>query len=840
MTGANGSDAIAPLENILAMAFGDSVHQGSHRCAHDGRHVWCWGSNDFGQLGQGHTVGLDLATPVTGLVGSVTGLAAGNLHTCAIVSDRLYCWGRNSESQTGQSVSPGDPETHRVLQPTEVAELHGEIIDLALDSSRSCAALDDKVFCWGRGAGASGVLHNSPTPSLSWQTPGAITSLPEESCALVGDIAYCIDDKHRGGQASPRLAHQLLGVPLIDPDQPSQPRLILGADDGCAIFAGNDLRCWGLRAVDMDESTSRSSATKVPLPQSADIYDLAIGGRHLCASTSGGLYCWGDNTSGQFGLAAPAASAEPVLSQLEAQPQDRVIAGLGYTCLWRPGTDQALRCWGQALPGLDGYAALGDRQAHQPFEVPVPGVVKQLEAGRRHFCGLIEGDGVSVHCWGDIKTDADYPATPSPERYRPRRVLTGLTDIQRISGSAFTACAHSPQSDVCWGMDYAIAGPTRGRRVSPTPVNRPATLEGAAQTNALSVGGRHMCIADPQRPLQCIGLQGPACDYLAGIGSIGPGGGYAACSENEFSLPEEQFGWMGVAGLPASPAAVLESGDQFSCAVHGPRIYCWGQGNGVPFDVSGSDEQQQGRQVRRQGSLEPQGRVPIEHDPSQPCPAFMIAGTSLLDPLDSDASGAWATQTLLREGRTRLHGGLNFGGFANASQRVPGFAAFRIDNEAEQSQRVRLEMQGEGDQFKLEIESWLPGSDVRERVTSIEVDLLSDESTTLELELAHGFHVVRLTQLDDTSEPALFLVSARTKNLDGSAASFRYGAVVGGYIEPGLTGFSAICAGAAGEIEVRTEGRQGSRGPKGAGDLRLRLENRSTGQIVYDSLQNGP
>jgi len=64
--------------------------------------VRCWGSNAHAQLGDGTLT--DRTTPigVQGMNAGVTSLAAGGLHTCATRSDgRVWCWGSNQWGQTG-------------------------------------------------------------------------------------------------------------------------------------------------------------------------------------------------------------------------------------------------------------------------------------------------------------------------------------------------------------------------------------------------------------------------------------------------------------------------------------------------------------------------------------------------------------------------------------------------------------------------------------------------------------------------------------------------------------------------------------------------------------------
>src|SRR5690606_20438424 len=80
--------------------------------------VQCWGRNDFGQLGYGTTEHLGDAEPVTSfgyatLGDTATHIAAGGDHTCALLeSGALRCWGRNDFGQLGHghTDSIGDDE----------------------------------------------------------------------------------------------------------------------------------------------------------------------------------------------------------------------------------------------------------------------------------------------------------------------------------------------------------------------------------------------------------------------------------------------------------------------------------------------------------------------------------------------------------------------------------------------------------------------------------------------------------------------------------------------------------------------------------------------------------
>jgi len=66
--------------------------------------VACWGSNNAGQLGDGQ-LWLDAESPVAvSSLSSVSDLAAGSQHTCAALNDgTLWCWGSNNSGQLGNA-----------------------------------------------------------------------------------------------------------------------------------------------------------------------------------------------------------------------------------------------------------------------------------------------------------------------------------------------------------------------------------------------------------------------------------------------------------------------------------------------------------------------------------------------------------------------------------------------------------------------------------------------------------------------------------------------------------------------------------------------------------------
>jgi len=84
----------------------------SHGCALTGEGwVACWGSNELGQVGDGTTTNTasSQAVNTAGVLAdkTVIQVQAGNVHSCALTSDSVVaCWGSNEFGQLGNGPGP--------------------------------------------------------------------------------------------------------------------------------------------------------------------------------------------------------------------------------------------------------------------------------------------------------------------------------------------------------------------------------------------------------------------------------------------------------------------------------------------------------------------------------------------------------------------------------------------------------------------------------------------------------------------------------------------------------------------------------------------------------------
>jgi alpha-tubulin suppressor-like RCC1 family protein len=126
--------------------------------------VYCWGTNESGQLGSGDT--LYAATPVPAVLSEpARAVATGSGFTCAIgISGQAYCWGLSHVGQTGSGST-----AVAVLVPAAVAGA-AKYQTISAGESHACGLrFSGELDCWGSnyaGELGSGDLENSAVPLL--------------------------------------------------------------------------------------------------------------------------------------------------------------------------------------------------------------------------------------------------------------------------------------------------------------------------------------------------------------------------------------------------------------------------------------------------------------------------------------------------------------------------------------------------------------------------------------------------------------------------------------------------------------------------------------------------
>jgi len=365
--GANASGKVASANINVAVTCGTTITAGvAHTCALSSTgSVLCWGSNEFGQLGNGSTTSITSPVQVVGLTASAVSIAAGSESTCALTAaGTVWCWGDNSNGQLGNGTYTQSTVPVQVMDPTGNAPL-SNVARIAAGQSHACAVTSAGAsLCWGDNS--KGQLGNGTE---------IVSSLPVPVSGLASSVST----------------------------------VAAGSDFICAVTADGGAKCWGDgTSGQLGNGTTANSA----LPSSvlagnrstplSGVVTISAGFENACAlTTEGTVLCWGANDAGQLGNGvAGAASALPVevLDSNGKSPLGGVVAissGLDSNCaVTAAGVTE---CWGANASGQLGNGST----TNSSTPVVVAGLssgVAAIASGDQHSCAA--NNTGSAQCWG--------------------------------------------------------------------------------------------------------------------------------------------------------------------------------------------------------------------------------------------------------------------------------------------------------------------------------------------------------------------------------------------------------------------------------------------------------
>lgn len=246
----------------------------------------CWGQNDYGQLGLGHTHNIgDDELPTADAAGiflerSAQAVATGGQHTCVISSGNYSrCWGRNDLDQLGigQRVTIGDDEL-----PTTVAAIDWTIWPslgaIVAELTRAYVWRSDQSGFSGWGDNGDGGLGTRYTGSLPTYLANEMAHFSLKAATLglaAGGYHVCVRLQNHEMRCFGLNAHGQLGLPNTD-------------------TLGNNETIDSVPAIDLGVDSEGFAAYPV---------SMAAGGLHTCAVLNTKvLKCWGYNADGQLGL----------------------------------------------------------------------------------------------------------------------------------------------------------------------------------------------------------------------------------------------------------------------------------------------------------------------------------------------------------------------------------------------------------------------------------------------------------------------------------------------------------------------------------------------------------
>lgn len=401
----------------------------------DGK-LYCWGWNDYGQVGNGTiTPGVYVTSPQL-VKGALSGLyvqavATGITYTCALAGttpiasasagNAVYCWGDNT------SYYYGNNSTTASYTPVQVLTMANYYFTDITASFHTCVVAKSTVspynsnlFCWGvndqyqagedSATNAAAVTTNpKKVPNVAVRTGNATTTnlnsvsfvdgvSSDMTCGINGLVPFCFGNNANGQGGWGTNSGDYARPTLLSSYLTNTTEIRTNRGRVCALNGGK-LYCWGNNANwRIDSGPAFSSLSEQTTPKrihttanatlyNATITDFAITDWNTCILVSGQVYCSGYNNYGQLGIGTftgvtdgTATSASQVTSADSAVAvagglQGKTVARLtaGNNHFCAVTNDRLVYCW-----GLNAYGQLGDGTTTNravPTRVVLPQVV---------------------------------------------------------------------------------------------------------------------------------------------------------------------------------------------------------------------------------------------------------------------------------------------------------------------------------------------------------------------------------------------------------------------------------------------------------------------------------
>ncbi len=536
--GGGSTDSQSPVPVSGGGGFVQLVAGGEYTCgltAAGG--VYCWGSDTYGQLGNATGAPDDCSgnpcsqspflvdiLPVTGEQ-AVVHLGLGGYHVCGITGEGdTYCWGKDDYGQLGDGIGASDDCGGALCSesPSAIDTLpiitDKTYVQIAAGPNHSCGVTSNgEAYCWGAdthgnlGDGGSSIDTQSAVavdinPISGEKAFVQIATSGYHTCGLTAEgIAYCWG----------RDDHGQLGDGGVSTDSQSPApvsggilfvQLAAGSTHTCGLAPDGEAWCWGYDGSGQIGDGAGDSTSQVPVIVDTALISgdkafvqIVAGGSLTCGLTSKGVaYCWGSDGYGQLGDGGGATTYWQPTSAVDTTPIGseevfiRLAAGANSACgLTSQGM---LYCWGRDLNGQLGNGSTpiddcsGDPCSQSPVTVdtnPVSGEKSfaKLECGDEHTCA-VTAEGV-VYCWGcDLEGRLGDGGVPSddcggnPCAMSPHAVdttsITGDTAFLLVdAGGSHTCGLTSKNAAYCWGSDGSGALGDGGTGVGtqvPSPV----------------------------------------------------------------------------------------------------------------------------------------------------------------------------------------------------------------------------------------------------------------------------------------------------------------------------------------------------------------------------------
>jgi alpha-tubulin suppressor-like RCC1 family protein len=345
-TDSNTPVPVPSIQNIKTMLTGNYFNV---VVKNDGT-VWTWGQNNNGQLGNGTTVNSDFPVQVSG-INTASKAFAGSDHVLILLNDgTVKAWGLNDAGQLGDGTNIDKTTPITVPGLTNVVDVNGG------DSFSSAVKSDGTLWVWGEnfhgqlGQGTSGMGTDINTPT---QVPG------------INNVSYVENGHYHmlvvkndgtlwswGMNSFGQLGQGIVGGTINTPTQitgitnvskvsgGNYFSMALKTDGTVWMWGKNDGGVLGRGYISSQAAPTVQDATPTQILGLSNIQAIAAGGmcggiyesaHALALNSSGQVYSWGDNESGQLGSFNNSPRYTPSQINLNGSIVNQIYAGAKHS-----------------------------------------------------------------------------------------------------------------------------------------------------------------------------------------------------------------------------------------------------------------------------------------------------------------------------------------------------------------------------------------------------------------------------------------------------------------------------------------------------------------------------
>lgn len=264
--------------------------------------VYCWGHAERYASGVQSESGILTKPTKLENLPAIAEIRVGRVHSCALEKDGgVWCWGSNDAGQIGIAESSLEEPPTRI---NGVEKTRG----IAVGSSVTCALSKDGIVrCWG--AAASGIVptaNNSSTPVVI-DGLGAVAAIRvgiNNACAIEDSGTLKCWGRNQDLQLGAEVTSETVSQPITI-DLPEEPVDVqVGRATICALGVSGTLYCWGDGGDgEIGDGETKDRATPIAVSGLSDVRNFGSFYDHNCATNAEGLFCWGSNSRGQLGIA---------------------------------------------------------------------------------------------------------------------------------------------------------------------------------------------------------------------------------------------------------------------------------------------------------------------------------------------------------------------------------------------------------------------------------------------------------------------------------------------------------------------------------------------------------